>query len=146
MESLSRAEKDTITREIKAEISRLIAGCESLDMDLAFDMFLDAPDFLMMGTDGTLCDFNTYLKNNIDYLNTCAGFELTTFKEEIRILGPETAIFSWAYGVEATLKKGKMDIIENAGASFIFRKMDGKWKVVYYHESSVPPKRISRMQ
>jgi hypothetical protein len=146
MESLSRAEKDTITREIKAEISRLIAGCESLDMDLAFDMFLDAPDFLMMGTDGTLCDFNTYLKNNIDYLNTCAGFELTTFKEEIRILGLETAIFSWAYGVEATLKKGKMDIIENAGASFIFRKMDGKWKVVYYHESSVPPKRISRMQ
>lgn len=146
MESLSRAEKDTITREIKAEISRLIAGCESLDMDMAFDMFLDAPDFLMMGTDGTLCDFNTYLKNNIDYLNTCAGFELTTFKEEIRILGLETAIFSWAYGVEATLKKGKMDIIENAGASFIFRKMDGKWKVVYYHESSVPPKRISRMQ
>ena len=146
MESLSSAEKDTITREIKAEISRLITGCEHLDMGMAFDMFLDAPDFLMMGTDGTLCDFNTYLKNNIDYLNTCAGFELTTFKEEIRILGPETAIFSWAYGVEATLKKGKMDIIENAGASFIFRKMDGKWKVVYYHESSVPPKRISRMQ
>lgn len=146
MESLSIAEKDTITREVKEEISRLIAGCESLDMDTAFDMFLDAPDFLMMGTDGTLCDFNTYLKNNIDYLNTCAGFELTTFREETRILDPETAIFSWAYGVEATLKTGEMDIIENAGASFIFQKMGGKWKVVYYHESSVPPKRISKKQ
>lgn len=146
MESLSRAEEDSIAEEVKEAIRSLIRGCESLDMDMAFDAFLDAPDFLMMGTDGALCDFKTYLKNNIDYLETCTSFELTTFNEEIRILDSETAIYSWAYGVEATLLTGEMDMIENAGATFVFHKMGGKWKVVYYHESSVPPRRIPAMQ
>ena len=112
-------------------------------MDLAFKVFSDSPDFLMMGTGGNLCDYQTYLKDNIDYLKTCSKFELTTFKEEVRVLDRETAVFSWAYKAVATLKTGERDVIDNAGASFLFRKVDGEWKVVYYHESSVPPVRVS---
>ena len=140
--SLSKVEEEAIKAEIKEAIGSLIRGCEILDMELAFAIFLDSPDFLMMGTDGTLCDYATYLKNNIDYLNTCSGFSLTTFKGEIRVLDHETAIYAWAYGAEATLETGERDVIENAGASFIFRKIRDEWKVVYYHESSVPPVRI----
>ena len=83
------------------------------------------------------------LKNNVDYLRTCASFKLTTFQEEIRILDWETVIYAWAYGVEAVLKTGEQDIIKNAGASFVFKRQNGLWQVVYYHESSVPPVRIS---
>ena len=93
MDTLSRTEKETIAKEIKEAISTLIQGCETLDLDLAFDVFLDSPDFLKIGTDGTPCDYSAYLKNNKDYLKTCARFELTTFKEEIRILTGETAIY-----------------------------------------------------
>lgn len=146
MESFSKVEKEVIAGEVRQVIRRLIRGCETLDIDTAFDMFLDSPDFLMMGTDGTLCDYQTYLDNNVEYLGTCASFELTTFNEDIRIIDFETAIFSWAYGVEATLKTSEKDIIENAGATFMFRKIDNEWKVVYYHESSVPPKRTSSQE
>jgi len=141
-QSLTNAEKEQIQQEIKAAINTLILGCENLDMDLAFSIFANSPDFLMMGTDGMLCDYQTYLKNNIDYLRTCASFKLTTYREEIRIIAPEIAIYSWAYGAEAILKTGEQDIIENAGASFVFEKVNGGWKVAYYHESSTPPKRI----
>ena len=141
-QSLTIAEKEQIQKEIKAAINKLILGCENLDMDLAFSMFANSPDFLMMGTDGTLCDYQTYLKNNIDYLMTCTSFKLTTYREEIRIIDPEIAIYSWAYGAEAILKTGEQDIVENAGASFVFEKKNRVWKVVYYHESSTPPKRI----
>jgi len=146
MDTLSRTENETILKELREAISALIRGCETLDMDLAFDVFFDSPDFLMIGTDGTHCDYSTYLNNNIDYLKTCARFELTTFKEEIRILTGETAIYSWAYGAEATLKTGEKDIIDKAGATFVFHKIRGEWKVVYYHEASVPPTRIPAMQ
>lgn len=142
LQSLTIAEKEQIQQEIKAAINTLILGCENLDMDLAFSMFANSPDFLMMGTDGTLCDYQTYLKNNIDYLMTCTSFKLTTYREEIRIIDPEIAIYSWAYGAEAILKTGEQDIVENAGASFVFEKKNRVWKVVYYHESSTPPKRI----
>ena len=144
METVTNHQRETISQEIREAIDSLIRGCEALDMDLAFDIFSDSPDFLMIGTDGTHCDYATYLKNNIDYLKTCASFRLTTFSDEIRILNPNTAIFSWAYGAEALLKTGEKDIVSKAGASFVFRKIGGKWKVVYYHEASVPPERISK--
>jgi len=139
---LSNAEKEQIHIEIKEAVNTLINGCENLDMDLAFDVFNNSPDFLMMGTDGTTCDYQTYLKNNIDYLMSCSNFKLTTYGEAVRILNHQMVIYSWTYGAEAILMTGEKDIVENAGASFVFEKIDGKWKVVYYHESSTPARRI----
>jgi hypothetical protein len=144
VEHLSNSEREKIKNELHQTIHNLIAGCEALDMELAFGMFSNSPGFLMMGTDGTLCDYHTYVNNNINYLMTCADFKLTTFREEFRILDRDTAIFSWAYRADATLKSGEQDIIKNAGASFVFSKVNGEWKVVYYHESSVPLVRIPK--
>ena len=118
MESFSNVEKEVIAGEVRQVIRRLIRGCETLDIDTAFDMFLDSPDFLMMGTDGSLCNYQTYVNNNIDYLVTCSDFELTTRNEDIRILTRDVAVFSWAYKAKATLKTGEQDIVENAGATF----------------------------
>jgi hypothetical protein len=143
---LSRSEKEEIEKELREAISTLIMGCEALDMKLAFQAFSDSPDFLMMGTDGSLCDYQTYLENNISYLMTCSSFKLTTFKDEIRILNRDMAIFSWAYGAEAILKTGELDIVEKAGASFVFSKVNNEWKVVYYHESSLPAIRVTGVQ
>jgi hypothetical protein len=141
-ERLSGVEEEKIKAELREVVGILIAGCEALDMEMAFGMFSDSADFLMMGTDGSLCDHQTYVKNNVDYLMTCSRFELTTYREEIRVLSRDVAVFSWAYGARATLKTGEQDIVENAGATFLFGKVDGEWKVVYYHESSVPPKHV----
>jgi len=143
-ESLSWAEQERIKEELRGIINTLIRGCEALDMEMAFGMFSDSPDFLMMGTDGSLCDHKTYVKNNVDYLRTCASFELTTFGEEIRILDRDMAIYSWAYGVRATLKTGEQDVVEKAGATFVFGKMGDEWKVDYYHESSLPGTRVPK--
>ena len=143
-EHLSSSEKEKIEKELREAINTLIAGCEALEMELAFGVFSNSPDFLMMGTDGSLCDYQTYLNNNVDYLMTCSSFKLTTLKKEIRILDRSTAIFAWAYRAEATLKTGEQDVFENAGATFVFSKVNDEWKVVYYHESSSPPTRVSK--
>jgi hypothetical protein len=145
-DSLSSAELEQIKEELRGAINSLIRGCEALDMELAFSVFSDSPDFLMMGTDGSLCDYQTYVNNNVNYLKTCSSFELTTFGEEIRILDRDTAIFSWAYSARATLRTGEQDIIEKAGATFVFRKVENEWKVVYYHESSLPATRLPKGQ
>jgi len=142
MDPLLKTDKQKIHKEIKTAINTLIEGCEALDMAQAFAIFQDSPEFLMMATDGAVCGYQTYLKNNIDYLVTCSRFKLTTYREEIRVLSPEMAVFAWSYGAEATLKTGERDLVENAGASFLFKRIEGEWKVVYYHESSAPPVRI----
>jgi hypothetical protein len=141
---MTDSEKKAIEREIKERIGELIRGCESLDPELAFRAFSDSPAFLMMGTDGSLCDRATYVKNNVEYLRTCSALRLTTKREEIRILSPSAAVFAWAYAAEAVLKTGDRDIFDNAGASFVLQKVDGKWEAVYYHESSTPSRRVPK--
>jgi len=141
---LSLAEKEEIERSLRKAIDTLIAGCEAFDMGSAFGVFSDSTTFLMMGTDGSLCDYQTYLRSNVDYLMACSAFKLTTFRDEIRILDRDTALFAWAYKAEATLKTGDQDVVENAGATFVFKRVNDAWKVVYYHESSTPTKRVTK--
>ena len=140
--NISGSEKEKVTRKLREALASLIKGCETLDMDKAFRIFHDSPEFLMMGTDGSICDYKTSAKNNIDYLKVSTAFQLKTFNEEIRILNNSTASLFWSYGVEAVLKTGETDLIEKAGATFVFKKIDVEWKVVCYHESSLPPVRI----
>ena len=142
MNNLTNVEKNAIVDEINAIIATLIRGCETLDMDMAFGMFSDSSDFIMMGTDGTQCDHNTYVQNNIAYLNDCSAFELTTFNGQTRVLDQNTAVYAWSYQAKATLKTGDIDMVDKAGATFVFHKLHNEWKVVYYHEASVPPRRI----
>jgi hypothetical protein len=144
MEHISLSNKEKIEIEIQTIIETLIQGCEALDMDMAFSMFANIPEFIMMGTDGSQVDHETYVNNNIAYLSDCSAFELTTFNSETRVLDENTAIYSWAYAAKATLKSGDVDMVDNAGATFIFHKLNGEWKVVYYHEATVPPRRIAK--
>jgi hypothetical protein len=141
-EHLPRSEQKQIEMELREALGVLIRGCQTLDMDLAFSVFSNSPDFRMIGMDGSLCDYEQYLTNNIDYLTACTSFELTTIAEEIKLLAADLAILSWVYRAEATLKTGERDVFERAGATFVFRKMRGEWKTVYYHESTLPPTRI----
>lgn len=139
---LSGVELEKIRAEIRDVLSRLIAGCERLDMKMAFDVFLDSPDFLMIGADGTPCSHGEYVANNVEYLRNCSSFELTTLSEDIHVLDTGSAVASWVYSAEATLKSGERDVIEKAGATFVFVKRGGEWKVVRYHESALPADRI----
>ena len=138
---LSQTDVEQIKDEITQAVKTVITGCEALDMEMAFQVFWNSPDFRMISMDGGLCDYQTYVQNNIDYLQTCARFTLTTITLEIPVVTRTFAICSWIYRVDATLKTGEHDRIERAGASFVFRKIDDEWKVVYYQESTLPPTR-----
>ena len=139
---LSDVEKQQIESGVRAAVDTVIAGCEALDMEMAFASFLDAPEFRMMRADGSLCDYGTYVKENVDYLSICASFDLTTVQTEIKVLAADLAIFSWVYKVVATLMTGEQDVFDNAGASFVFKKLGEEWKVIYYQESTQPPLHI----
>ena len=131
-----------IASEILQILGNLVEGCESLDMDLAYGMFSRSPDFLMMNTDGSVCDFGTFYKNDVEYLGACARFSLTTFGTEVRVIDHDTAVLAWSYRAEAVLKTGERDIVDKAGASFLFVRKNGEWKVEYYHQSTTPLRRL----
>lgn len=141
--NLPNSEKDKIVKEVKEAFNTVVDGCESLDMELAFKVFYNSPDFYMIAPDCSICDYRTYVDNNIRYLKECSDFKLTTFNEKIKFLSSDRIVYTWIYKAEATLKTGDRDIVEKAAATFLFEKIDNEWKVIYYHEASLPPVRIS---
>jgi hypothetical protein len=139
IQDISDSEREQIEQELRDAVNAVIVGCGLLDMELAFKIFLNSPDFLMIGVDGSLCDYRTYVDNNGDYLATCSSFELITLREDIKLLSRDLAVFMWVYKAEAALKTGGYDVWEKVGATFVFSKIDGEWKVVRYHESTLFP-------
>ena len=140
---LSETEISEIQDEIKKEIDLLITGCEALDMDMAFKVFSRDSDFFMIGSDGQDYDFDSFFNNNKDYLDTCIKFELFTRKLDIKVLTSDIVVVSWLYKAVATLKEGNQDIYENAGATFLFKKVYDNWAVINYQESTLPPERVN---
>ncbi len=132
-----------IAKEITGLLDELIAGYEGLSMDRVEALFSHTPDFRMMNTDGSLSDFETFFKNDADYLGHCARFALTTYANRVSVIDSDTAVLAWSYKAEATLETGERAIVDNAGASFVFVRKDGAWTVAYYHQSSVPFRRVS---
>jgi hypothetical protein len=141
--NLSSSETAKIEEEIRYAVQTVIQGCEALDMEKAFHLFLDLPDFLMIASDGSLCDYQTYIENNINYLSTCSSFKLTTIRQEVKVLDRDLALCSWIYKADAALNTGEHDLFEKAGATFVFNRIDGEWKVIHYHESALPPVRLT---
>ena len=110
-------------------------------MDLAFKVFSKSPDFFMIAGDGNYYDYQAFFDNNKNYLESCSKFELFTTKLDIKVLSSDLVIVSWLYKAVATLQTGDQDIIEKAGATFLFKRIDTDWIVINYHESSLPPEK-----
>lgn len=128
--------------ELRAVVEELIARCEALDLEAAFAVSSRSPDFLMMGADGSLGDFEAFYRNNAEYFAECTAFEIETIDDDIRVLPGGLVRYAWVYRVVATLKTGEKDIFDEAGATFLFDKSGGTWKAVYYQESAQPPRRV----
>ena len=136
---LTADEEAAIEIVLRDKVGSLVAGCESLEMDVAFQSFSRSPAFLRMTTDGSLCDSETYISDNVQYMGNCSRFRLHTRDLQVRVLGRAAAVVAWSYSAEASFRSGEQAIVEKAGATFVFGLVRGEWQIVYYHESSTPP-------
>ncbi|MBN1215211.1 MAG: DUF3804 family protein [Candidatus Lokiarchaeota archaeon] len=132
-------DQEKIRKEIEYEIDNLIIGCEELNLEKAFKVYSKSKDFFMIAGDGYYYDYQTFFNNNKNYFGILSKFELSTIKRDLKILSSDLVIYSWIYRVRATLKSGEQDILDSAGATFLFKKINNTWKVINYQESSAPP-------
>ena len=59
-EQLLDSEMERIKEELQGIIGTLIAGCENLDVESAFRVFWNSPDFLMMGSKNAIRHWRRY--------------------------------------------------------------------------------------
>ena len=74
------------------------------------------------------------------YFNECEKFEIITYFKDIKVLTSDLVLVSWHYKSIATKHTGRRDVFDPSGATFLFRKINGHWIVINYHESTLLPK------
>ncbi len=135
---INNIDQETIINEIEGVLDDLIASYEAMDLEASFSFFSDDPDFFMIGSDGLIYDHETFYNTNKMFFKECSKFELITYFKDIKVLTNDLVLVSWHYKAIASRLTGGRDVFDTAGATFLFAKTGGPWKVVNYQDSTLP--------
>jgi hypothetical protein len=137
--TLTDSEKEAIKNEVKKEFTAMVEACTKLDIQTALKYYWDSPDFMGFGVDGAIIDYASLKNTNEDFFGAAQSIQFPSLKEVIKVLTVDQVVFIWQYKAEIVLKTGERMNFDKVGVTFLFQKIDGAWKIVYYQESALPP-------
>jgi ketosteroid isomerase-like protein len=116
----------------------MIVSFQRLDFNVTFGYFWNSPDFVMYNPDGSKSDYETAKKTALDVAGSVADFKTSWNTGTIRVLTKDLAICTIVGKADITFKSGDKMKEDPDVYTWIFKKIDGQWKVIYSHESGVP--------
>ncbi len=134
---LSPGDQEADKKEISTVVKLIIQNLEKMDVEALFQSYSDSSNFFT--TDGSMINFQVFKNHNAAWFNSLAALKITTSSEYYRFLPGNTVICSWMGKFEMTLRTGAQLKIDKFGITYIFRKIDNKWKVIHQHASALPP-------
>jgi hypothetical protein len=123
--------------EGRLKMEGVIAKIEKLDIGW-FDYYLDSPDWGMANADGSRWDYQTTLKAQPDFFNAALSWKWTSIHENFIVLTKDIVICGWDGKDETVLKSGEKITYDPHTYTLIFKKVAGRWRVIYSHDSGVP--------
>ncbi|HTY38207.1 MAG TPA: DUF3804 family protein [Bacteroidota bacterium] len=135
-DQLSQQQKDQIRTELRTVVDSMIATSLKLDADAGLQFYWDSPEFLAINPDGSQCDFQALKKMGIEGVKTIASMTLSTSHADISVYAKDLALCTWIGKGEVVLKSGDKMTYDPDALTLLFRKIDGKWKIAYSHESA----------
>ena len=134
-DQLTQQQKDQIKSEVKAVGDSIRARFERLDVDGALQYFWDSPKAVSYSADGSRSDFQAVKKSFTDALPNIAAVRMTTVREEFRVVAKDFVIYSWVRKSEVVMKSGDKMTQDPDATTWVFKKVDDQWKVIYGHDS-----------
>ena len=135
-DQLTQQQKDQIKSEAKVVMDSIIAKAQRLDIGTTLQYYWDSPEFAIYNPDGSRSDFEATKKMLVWFADSVSAFKLATVREEFPIVTKDLVIYVWVGNDELTLKSGDKTKYDPDAQTFVFRKLDGKWKIVYVQESA----------
>jgi ketosteroid isomerase-like protein len=136
---LTPQEQDAAKKEIREVVNLIVQAANKMDLEALMQPYLNSPDFIVCNTDGSMGDYQGAKNGAAETFKSLAALKYTTVKEEFRFLPNNIVICAWLGTCEMTLKTGEHSKIDTYAVTFVFRKIDNQWKVIYSHESALPP-------
>jgi ketosteroid isomerase-like protein len=132
-------EQETAKKEIREVVNLIVQAANKMDVEALLQPYSNSPDFILFNTDGSMVDYQGGKNGTAEWFKSLAALKFTTVKDEFRFLPNNIVICAWLAKCEMTLKTGEHSKIDTYGITLVFRKIDNQWKVIYSHESALPP-------
>jgi ketosteroid isomerase-like protein len=132
-------EQETAKKEIREAVRVIFQNLEKMDVEALFQSYSNSSDLIFFTTDGSKTGFQEAKNHHAAWFKSLSSLKVTTNTDDFRFLPGNIIICSWLGKFEMTLGSGEQLKINKFGITFIFRKIDNQWKVIYQHSSALPP-------
>lgn len=140
---LSASEKEVAKKEISDRIKEIINGVKELNAEAALKPYSNNPDFKIVSPDGSETDFKKMVTVQTESFKSVKSMSFTTVKEDFKFLSKDLIMCTWTGKNEFELKTGEKMKIDPYVGSMLFSKKDNEWKIIYAHESSAQPVKVT---
>lgn len=132
-------DQETAKKEIGEVVGVIFQSLEKMDVAALFRSYSDEGGFILINTEGFMGNLQMAQFGHAEWFKSLSSLKVTPFMEEFRFLPGNIVLCAWQGKFEMTLKTGEQLNIDRFGITFVFSKIDGHWKVIYQHSSSLPP-------
>lgn len=136
---MSEAESDHIIKEVKNVFDEITKYSERAQLDSFLICYDNSTTFLHFSADGKMRNYEELKKICSEYYTSLKQQKLSTITEKFNVINTNLVIVSWTGNIIAEFKNGDRMIMNNYSVTSVFKKIDGKWKIIHSHESSLPP-------
>lgn len=142
---MGEAENINIINEVKKVYDKIAEYSSKAQLDLFLNYYDDSPYFLSFSSDGKMSNYLEFKSLCSEYYNVLKEQRIITKQERFQVLDEDLVIVGWVGDIIATFKNGDTMIMNNYAITSIFKKIDGFWKIIHDHESSLPPEIIKKV-
>ena len=136
---MTETELSEIIGEIKATFEKMISHSQQAKLDTFLDYYDDSPHFLSISADGKISTYPQFREACRVYYQGLVKQTVSTLQEKFQVLDETLVIMGWTGNIRAELRNGDNMIMNNYSITSVFKKINGKWKVIHDHESALPP-------
>jgi ketosteroid isomerase-like protein len=132
-------EQDLAKEEINKILNQQLEAASKLDAEALLQSYADSPDFILLSTTGAMVDYQGTKNGTAEIYKSLSALKFTTIKTEFRFLPGNIVICAWLGKCDAAFKTGERAMIDSYAITFVFKKLDNQWKIIYAHESASSP-------
>jgi len=132
---LTQQETDQIKKDVQLVVDNIIDKFQKLDAEGAMQHYWNSSDFIAFAGDGSRSDYQTDKKLAIDAVNTASSMEYLTVRADFTVLARDLVLCAWLGKGSIVLKSGGKAVYDPYAVTFVFKQIDGQWKVIHYHDS-----------
>jgi ketosteroid isomerase-like protein len=136
---MTKTESDHIIKEVKSVFDIIAKYSEEAQLDSFLSCYDNSPAFLHFSADGKMRNYEEFKKICSEYYTSLKQQKLSAITEKFNVIDTNLVIAGWTGNIIAQFKNGDTMIMNNYSITNVFKKIDGKWKIIHSHESSLPP-------